>query len=322
MPLVLASNEVIVSDHAWKDITGVQYHYPNGYRNVIRTGERFVYYRGVHRANGKRSQAEYFGQGVIGDIWRDPQVAPSAPKAKWAWFCGIEDYVPFSPALPAKINGAFFEQIAANQWRNGVRKISQAAFDRILSAAGAGEQHGETSLPVQTVLPAISGVEIEDVPGDLILVPPRVVAIRAGDLNDHVVRPGTERRSRNAKIIGDRSEEIVLRHVRERVLGATEIRHVASFGETPGWDIEYRDIEGNLNAIEVKGTSGDAFIAFDLTDNELTAARKLGPFYWIYLVANCLGNQAKVHSERNLAAQIERGQFVCRPSVWRLSRSN
>jgi hypothetical protein len=55
VPLVLASNDVNVSDrYNWKDIAGVQYHYPNGYRNLILTGVEFVYYRGIRRANGAR----------------------------------------------------------------------------------------------------------------------------------------------------------------------------------------------------------------------------------------------------------------------------
>lgn len=41
MPLILTSNEVTASaDYDWEDVTGVQYHYPNGYRNLIRRGER------------------------------------------------------------------------------------------------------------------------------------------------------------------------------------------------------------------------------------------------------------------------------------------
>ncbi len=323
MPLVLVSNDANASKrYAWKDITGVQYHYPNGYRNIIRTGEPFVYYRGVRRATGSRGEAEYFGQGVIGDIWRDSTVPATAPKAKWAWFCEIEDYVPFVTAIPAKIDGVFFESIKPNQWRNGVRKISQSAFDRILTASGVSvDRHGETSLPVRIELPPLSDVEIEDIPSDLILALSRNIEVQASIPNDRASHTGGGRRSRNAKIAGDRSEGIAIRYIRERVLGATNIRHVASAGETPGWDIEYRDADGNLNAIEVKGTSGDAFISFEMTDNELAAARNLGQCYWIYLIAKCLGRRANVHAVRNPFAKIEQGQFLCRPSVWRLSRS-
>ena len=61
MPILLVSNEANANDKFnWEDITGVQYHYPNGYRNMIRPGERFIY-RGMRRADGRRVPAEYFG---------------------------------------------------------------------------------------------------------------------------------------------------------------------------------------------------------------------------------------------------------------------
>jgi hypothetical protein len=44
--------------------------------------------------------------------------------------------------------------------------------------------------------------------------------------------------TRNAKIIGERSEQIVTGYIRERVPRATAIRHVAAEGDTPGWDFE------------------------------------------------------------------------------------
>lgn len=53
MPIVLTTNDVILNpDHAWNDIEGVQYHYPNQYKTKVRSGEPFVYYRGVHRKSG------------------------------------------------------------------------------------------------------------------------------------------------------------------------------------------------------------------------------------------------------------------------------
>src|SRR5215471_10663876 len=106
------------------DATGVQYHYPNGYRNLIRPGERFVYYRGVGRAGKRRGNAEYFGTGPTGEVWRDDKIPQDAPKKDWQWFCGIESYVPFRAPVVAKINGVFFEVLPPNGWRMAVRKIS------------------------------------------------------------------------------------------------------------------------------------------------------------------------------------------------------
>src|SRR5262245_31294644 len=119
MSLVLVSNEVNAdARYNWKDVTGVQYHYPNGYRNLIKPGERFVYYRGVRRADGVRRSAEYFGCGVVGECWRDPEVPKDAPRKNWAWYCSVEDYLEFVTPVPAKMNGQFLEKIPTNAWRN------------------------------------------------------------------------------------------------------------------------------------------------------------------------------------------------------------
>ena len=72
MPIVLISNEKILSGHSWKDITGKQYHFPNQYRNMIIPGARFVHYRGIHRQDRAKGELEYFGCGTIGDVWLDP----------------------------------------------------------------------------------------------------------------------------------------------------------------------------------------------------------------------------------------------------------
>ena len=52
MPLVLTQNELTESGHDYADRLGVEYEYPTRYRNLVRTGERFVYYRGRKRAAG------------------------------------------------------------------------------------------------------------------------------------------------------------------------------------------------------------------------------------------------------------------------------
>jgi hypothetical protein len=51
--LVLAENEETASGHQWKDVTGERYHFPNNYKNIIRPGVQFIYYRGKRRAGGK-----------------------------------------------------------------------------------------------------------------------------------------------------------------------------------------------------------------------------------------------------------------------------
>ena len=71
--LVLVENEETVGQRYdfWADDTGVQYQFPNMYRKRVTEGRPFVYYRGVRRAGGKRGAAEYFGTGVIGEVWQE-----------------------------------------------------------------------------------------------------------------------------------------------------------------------------------------------------------------------------------------------------------
>jgi hypothetical protein len=326
LPLVLASNEANATDrYAWKDITGVRYHYPNGYRNLIRTGDRFVYYRGVRRARGPRGPAEYFGQGIIGDIWPDPASPPGTPKRKWAWYCAIEDYAPFVVPVPAKIDGVFFETISSNKWRNGgmwrngVRKLSQENFERILIAAGAPAEATDTNLLLPLVLlPDLAAVQLKESLTDL-MVPRSAIAVVTDGESDRG-RQFSARRSRNAKIVGHRAEEITMRYLHEILTGATHIRHVAISGETPGWDIEYTDLGGQLNAVEVKGASGTAFTNFEFTQGELEAARRLGSRYWIYLVADCLGTRPKLYRIQDPASLIDKELLSATPIAWRIWR--
>jgi len=327
LPIVLASNEANATDrYAWKDITGVRYHYPNGYRNLIRTGDRFIYYRGVRRARGARGLAEYFGQGIIGEIWPDPTSSPDTPKRKWAWYCAIEDYAPFVVPVPAKIDGVFFETISSSKWRNGgmwrngVRKLSQENFERILIAAGVSAEPIDTNLsPPPLLLPDLATVQLKESFTDLMVPRSAPVAVAIDSESDRG-HQSSVRRSRNAKIVGHRAEEITMRYLHEVLTGATHIRHVAISGETPGWDIEYTDLEGQVNAVEVKGASGTAFTNFEFTQGELEAARRLGSRYWIYLVAGCLGTCPRLYRIQGPASLIDKELLSATPIAWRIWR--
>ena len=82
--------------------------------------------------------------------------------------------------------------------------------------------------------------------------------------------------------------------VLEKNLGelASSIRHHSIHGETPGYDISYIDELGTKQAIEVKGSELSKVSSFDLTDNELDAARKLGDNYTVWVVVN-VGNNPR-----------------------------
>jgi len=72
VPLVLTQNEATESGHEYADRFGEAYEYPVAYRNLIRTGEPFVYYRGRKKAGGGHQPQVYLGVGVVGNIRPSP----------------------------------------------------------------------------------------------------------------------------------------------------------------------------------------------------------------------------------------------------------
>lgn len=108
-------------------------------------------------------------------------------------------------------------------------------------------------------------------------------------------QPGAQasrRFSRNAKAIGDAGEKAVLTHL-QATLSATErqtLRWIANEGLFPGWDIEYVDRTGQQIAVEVKSTTGQFFLSFEITENERRAAERLCQNYHLYLVGSCNAN--------------------------------
>ena len=314
MPLVLVQNPVKVNaDYDWKDIEGERYHFPNQYKNRCAPGTPFIYYRGTRRADGTRGMPQYFGYGRIGDVWRDESIPESEPKKDWAWYCSIEDYVPFAGPVASKLNGNFIEQIARNHWSVGVRPLSLDLYGKILSLAGcapplAPDQPGP--------LPDFGTLTITEATGDL-LIPRRPVAARGQGIEGD----GNARYSRNAARIGNRAEEVAHKYIMDNatVLGAKNIRWVAKQGLTPGWDMQYEDQGGNVIAVEVKGSAGPRFANIDITAGEWKAANERGSRYWIYLVAGCCGTTPTIQRLQNPASLVANGGADLGPFVFRFA---
>jgi hypothetical protein len=329
--LVLVENETTYGgsyDH-WSDVTGVEYHFPNQYRNKVTPGRPFLYYRGVRRFGGVRGAAEYFGVGRIGQVWPDADNAELPSRRNWTWHCEVVDYVPFSHPVVATENGVgIFEDIDSPlAWRNGVREVASNAFEAVLAEAGVDWLRltdelqtpgaGDIDLPpLDTLRPQATNIGIE--------------ALRGG--NGRTGKPGgtgattpgrsSRRRSKHAKLIGDRAETVVRLWLTSQLdpSEAATLRHVADEGEYPGWDIEYQDNAGRKHCIEVKGTSGGSFPSVELTDNEWRAAKSQGEHFWLYLVTHCLSRDPKIACLKDPFARCAQGELLVAPSVWTLSR--
>src|SRR5205085_5140875 len=111
------------------------------------------------------------------------------------------------------------------------------------------------------------------------------------------------RYSKHALPVGRRAEEIAHQFLRDNAerLGAKNIRWVAQEGSTPGWDLQYENQEGDVVAVEVKGTTGPHFGSIDVTSGEWNAATTLGHRYWLYLVANCCTKRPVIQRLQNPA---------------------
>jgi len=323
--LVLVENETTYGgqyDH-WLDKTGESYQFPNQYRNKVRTGTRFVYYRGVRRENGRRGNAEYFGIGRVGSVWRDPAVPLNTPRSKWRWFCSIDGFHQFPTPVPSKVHGAYLESISNSMgWRTGVREIPDETFERILELAGvpAVPSDGQAApVPTGAPLPLISEVSVVEEKGkwSTIFVETSPQESAQGGQTESV------RRSQQAKRLGDRAEEIVLNWLRSTLqpTPAATVAWLAKQGKTPGWDIEFVDDSGHRISVEVKGTTAANFRSFDVTAQEWAAARTRRQNYWLVLVTECASTTPHVVVIPDPHALLKRGELRIQPVVWRLRRS-
>ena len=312
--LVLVENEVTVGgryDH-WQDVTGERYQFPNQYRSKVRTGRPFIYYRGVRRADGRRGVAEYFGSGVIGEVYPDPINLLETPKARRKWVCDVEDYRPFPEPVPARESSTYLEDIPMNFWSVAVRELPESVYNTIMSRAGILPD--QVDIPAsQLNLPPID--QIEPTAATSLLLPRLPIRDAISPLSGRV----TPRRSKYSAALGKRGEEIALLYLRRTLPAAvsTTLRWTAADGEAPGWDIEYTSA-GELVVVEVKASGGPAFPSIELSANEWDAATRLGPAYRLILVAEVKTWSPKVEVIGNPASLANEGLITIQPASWRL----
>ncbi len=131
------------------------------------------------------------------------------------------------------------------------------------------------------------------------------------------------RRAADPARVGLTAEEIVheflARGELER-LGGTALQWRSRGGAQPGWDFEYKDRHGEVNAAEVKGTTAVRFASIEVTANEWRAAAELRHRYWLYLVADCWGAKPQIQRIQDPFARMERGEISAVPVVWRITR--
>lgn len=92
---------------------------------------------------------------------------------------------------------------------------------------------------------------------------------------------------------------------------------MAREGLKPGWDIQYCD-DGELTAVEVKGTGGPLFASVEVTAQEWRAAESFGERYWLYLVADCLSTYPSIQRVQDPFALSRSNTLRASQLAWRL----
>ncbi len=123
----------------WDDKPGQAYHFPKRYAKFIPPGTKVIYYKGKltdrrYAAQRLSKDPHYFGIATIGRHTRD------AASAKNDLYAEVNDFLPFrAPISIRDAAGQYYEAIpdsrTSNYWRDGVRPLSEAEYDRILLAA-------------------------------------------------------------------------------------------------------------------------------------------------------------------------------------------
>lgn len=125
MPLIFGTEAPTLWTSDYADITGVQYEFPERYQAYVQPGDRFIYYRG-----SRSGAAGYFGDGVVGDIKHSAKPAHLIAE--------VNDVVLYDELVALKDSaGNYYEtgSTKGTNWANGVRRISDGAFERITGFA-------------------------------------------------------------------------------------------------------------------------------------------------------------------------------------------
>ena len=291
-------------DH-WEDNTGEQYQYPNGYVNKIQSGKSFIYYKTRLRKGGGSGEAGYFGYGVIGEVWFD-ETTNDLPKKNHHWYCELLNYCEFRSLLPARKDGkSLYENITHNQgWGISVREISEKQFQSILQDAKIAikteADYKDDDYEVNSKNPIKS-----DEP---------LFVLKAKHANTGGKTGGYYSRSTEAKVIGDLAEEIVFNKILRKQKNEgliSDLKNVAS--DNVGYDLEYKDSNGTLIGVEVKGTKMKKFHNIKITRNEWEKAKKLKDNYHLYVVTDCKSKSPRYDIIKNPVDYIDKGKASLTP---------
>jgi hypothetical protein len=145
MPVILQQH-FLPSDRVYQDVEEVLYHYPRQYFSRVLPFEPFIYYRPLGRGTQRSDSRHYFGHGVLGEPWSDPD-------DERLRFVPLFQYERFPTLVPLRdAAGRYYETGTSTQpqGQSAVRSLSEIAYHRILAAADVAVT-GVSALPVSAI---------------------------------------------------------------------------------------------------------------------------------------------------------------------------
>lgn len=130
MPVILTQH-YSPSDRIYEDAEYSLYHYPRQYFSRVNPYDRFIYYRPLGKSAGRHDSKTYFGYGVLGQWFADP----NKPDHRFVNLIQADSFprlVPFHDP-----GGDFYETESPTPpaFQSAVRTISETAYWKILAAA-------------------------------------------------------------------------------------------------------------------------------------------------------------------------------------------
>lgn len=156
MPTIIVENDV----SQWDDLTGEVYHFPKRYKELLLPGEKVIYYKGRIKDKSFKNQRlspdpHYFGIAEIGKI--------ISIKDGKELLGEIINFRPFIKAVNFQDSEGYLEKIPKNKeknyWRDGVRKIDEDTYKRIVDLENLGPVREAKSSVNTDDQSFVSGVE-------------------------------------------------------------------------------------------------------------------------------------------------------------------
>lgn len=143
MYIILSQRRDIVSQYMDKIFS--LYHFPNRYRNQIRSGDMFIYYQGDRYC---REHRYYYGTGRIGNVYSTNN---------YDYYAELIDCCSFNVVVPIYKDKGYIESLDYHTirksqnppWQNSIRPLSPKAFEYILSKAGGLTPESNRNLQIE-----------------------------------------------------------------------------------------------------------------------------------------------------------------------------